>query len=437
MYINRSIDKYLEDWKKESNRKPLMIRGARQIGKSTSIRKLGESFEYFVEVNFDELPEIATFFKGNLDVKKIIEQLSIFYNVPIEEGKTLIFFDEIQNCKEAINSLRYFYEKLPELHIIATGSLLEFAFANLPSFGVGRIKSLFMYPISFDEFLMALEERNLLKAKQNANSKNPLSEPIHNKLVEYLFTFILIGGMPEVVKNYAEKRNFIAAQEILTNLNLSFQTDFSKYKKRVPRQRIIDSLMAVAVQTGSKFVLSKIPNTNSIQARESLHLLQLAGLVLPITHSSANGIPLGAEAKHYRAKMILVDTGLYQNLLDIQLSELILDIKNIINKGALAECFWGLEYIKYQSPLLPPNLYYWHREARNANAEVDYIIQKGKNIIPIEIKSSNKGSMQSLHLFMKEKNSELGYRFSLENYNQLDKINIIPLYGISSELRSN
>lgn len=432
MYINRLIDSYLMQWKLDNDRKPLMIRGARQIGKSTTVRQFGKSFRHYVEVNFEEFPEIATFFTRNLDVKSIIENLAAFYNTPIEPGKTLVFFDEIQSCPAAINSLRYFYEKLPQLHIIATGSLLEFAFEDLPTFGVGRIKSMYMYPLCFDEFLMAMGENKLLEAKQKANMGKPLVEPLHNKLNELLFKFILIGGMPEVVKIYVQKESLLSVQEVLTNLNLNFQTDFAKYKKRVPKQRIIDALNAVTEQGGGKFVLSKVPDTNSAQAREAIYLLQLAGLILPVVHSSANGVPLGAQANAAKVKIIMLDTGLYQNLLGLQLQDLLLDIKNIINKGALAESFWALEYLKYQSAALPPSLHYWHREAKSANAEVDYVVQKGNAIVPIEIKSSTRGAMQSMRIFLEEKKVKVGYRFSLENFGKFDSINVYPLYAISS-----
>jgi uncharacterized protein len=432
MYTKRLIDKYLKDWTEEPNRKPLLLRGARQIGKSTSVRKLGENFENFMEINFEETPEVGNFFKGSLDVFKIAENLSIYYNTRIVPGKTLLFFDEVQTCPEALNSLRFFYEKMPDLHVIATGSLIEFALVELPTFGVGRIKSLFMYPMSFDEFLMAMKEEKLLSAKQNISINNPLNDTLHNKLNEYLFTFILIGGMPEVVIKYATTKSLLSAQESLTDLYVALQADFVKYKKRVPAKRIADAFNAVVQQAGGKFILAKINDTNSLQAREALQLLTLAGLVIPVTHTSANCIPIGAEANDKKQKMHLFDTGLFQNILGLNIAALLPDIKNIINKGAIAEQFWGLEFLKYQLPTTAPKLYYWHREKPNANAEVDYVVQQGNEIIPVEIKSSAKGSMQSLHKFMEEKNKTVGYRFSLENFAAYDKIKVMPLYAVSS-----
>jgi uncharacterized protein len=432
MYSKRLIDKYLDEWVVQPNRKPLLLRGARQIGKSTSVRKLGENFDHFIEVNFEETPDVSNFFKASLDVFKIVENLSIFYNTRIIEGKTLLFFDEIQSCPAALNSLRFFFEKMPNLHVIATGSLIEFALAELPTFGVGRIKSLFMYPMSFDEFLIAMQEEKLLLAKQKASINNPLNDTLHNKLNDYLFTFILIGGMPEVVITYATAKSLLVAQEVLTDLYVAFSADFAKYKKRVPVKRIADAFNAVVQQAGGKFVLAKVNDTNSLQAREAVQLLTLAGLVIPVTHTSANGIPIGAEANEKRQKIYLFDTGLFQNILGLNIATLLPDIKNIINKGTLAEQFWGLEFLKYQSPTIVPKLYYWHREKTNANAEVDYVVQQGVALLPVEIKSSTQGSMQSIHKFMEEKGTAVGYRFSLENFAAYDKIKVIPLYAVSS-----
>jgi uncharacterized protein len=289
-----------------------------------------------------------------------------------------------------------------------------------------------MYPMSFDEFLMAMNENKLLEAKQKANFTNPLHENLHNKLLDYLFIFILIGSMPESVMQYVNTKTLRNAEEILHSLLLSFQLDFAKYKKRVPKQRIEDVFQSVVKQAGGKFMFSKVGDLNNAQVKEAVELLLLAGLIIPITHTAANGIPLGAEIKNKKMKMILLDTGLYQNILKLNLSELLLDKKSLINKGAIAEQFWGLEFLKYQNPTQSIQLYYWHREAKNASAEVDFIVQKQNEILPIEIKSSTQGSMQSIHQFILEKNKEFGYRFSLENYSEYKNIKVIPLYAISN-----
>lgn len=183
-YFNRHIDSYLKEWKDSSDRKPLLIRGARQVGKSSAIRHLGENFSYFIEINLERQKNVKALFTNNLDIKKLCSQLSAVYNTPIIPGETLLFFDEIQESERAIASLRYFYEDYPELHVVAAGSLLEFALKELPSFGVGRIRSLYMYPFSFDEFLVAQGLQMQVDFKQNqADYQNPLPEPLHEEMI--------------------------------------------------------------------------------------------------------------------------------------------------------------------------------------------------------------------------------------------------------------
>jgi uncharacterized protein len=432
MYYKRHIDSYLEDWRLEKDHKPILLRGTRQIGKSTSVRKLGDKFDHFIEVNFEENNELKSIFEGNLDIVKITNRIEVVFNIPIIDNRTLIFFDEIQVCPNAIMALRYFYEKRPNLHVIATGSLLEFGLEELPSFGVGRIRSLYMYPFSFDEFLTALGEKRLLEVKKKASPNEPLDELFHNKLNEYLSIFLIIGGFPSAVKKYVESKRLLLVQDSLMDLSNSFQTDFVKYKKRVPSQRLLEVFRGVITQVGGKFVYNKIQELNNLQVKDCIELLIKAGLIIPVTHTSGNGIPIGAEQNLKMRKMHIIDTGLYQSMLGLQLDDIILDINNIINKGSLADLFWGLEYLKYQSPNIPPALYYWHRESSTSNAEVDYVIQEGNKIRPIEIKASNKGSMQSLRLFLNEKKINFGYRFSLENFSQYEDIKVMPLYAVSN-----
>ena len=220
IYHNRLIDNILCNWKNDANKKPLLLRGARQVGKSSAVRHLSQHFDYYLEINFEENSVITDFFNQNLSVLEIVENLSALYNTPIVAGKTLLFFDEIQSCIPAISSLRFFYEILPDLHIIAAGSLLEFALAELPSFGVGRVRSLFLYPFSFDEFLAASGENRLLGIKQNATIDTPLQDILHQKLLKFLQKFLILGGMPEVIAHYLKNNNLLEAQQILDDLYL-------------------------------------------------------------------------------------------------------------------------------------------------------------------------------------------------------------------------
>ncbi len=433
MYLPRNIDKELIAWSKEKEGKPLLIRGARQVGKSTAIRELSKQFEHFLEVNFEEQRQVHRLFEGDLNPKELAENLSILYNVPIIPGKTLLFFDEIQVCLPAISSLRFFYEKYPELHVIAAGSLLEFALAEIPSFGVGRIRSMFVYPLSFDEYLAGIDEVQLLEAKRKATLKKPLAEPIHQKLLNLVKRFLILGGMPEVVASYVQDGNINQCGQVLDDLITSLKADFAKYKKKVPFLRISEVFDSVVQQSGGKFVYTKAATeANHKQIKEAVDLLIMAGLIIPVTHTAANGLPLGADANPKQRKMLLLDTGIFQRLLGLNISEILFeDNFDLINKGAIAEQFVGLELLKSFSCYRQESLYFWHREAKSSNAEVDYIIQQKENIIPIEVKSGKKGSMQSLFLFMAEKKAPTGIRFSLENYTAYEKIQVIPLYGVS------
>ncbi len=433
-YLKRHIDNILIEWKISKERKPLILRGARQVGKSSAVRNLANSFDFFIEINFEEKPEINELFNRSVSPEYLCENLSIYYGIPIISGKTLLFFDEIQLSIPAITSLRYFYEKMPDLHLIAAGSLLEFALEELPSYGVGRVRSVFIYPFSFDEFLMAINETSLIDLKRKADSNNPLPKLFHQKLIDYFKKYMMIGGMPEVVSKYVQNHSINEIQYVLDDLLTSLKTDFSKYKKRIPSMRILNVMESVAIQTGGKFVYQNANlEANQIQIKEAVELLILSGLIIPVTHSSANGIPLGAESNPKKRKYFIFDTGLYQRICNLNLSEIILESDfNSINKGAIAEQFVGLELIKYAEPFHQENLYYWHRETSNSNAEIDFVIQNQNEIIPIEVKSSGKGSMQSMHLFLKEKKSTKGIRISLENFSKINEIQIIPLYAVSN-----
>jgi hypothetical protein len=434
MYLNRNIDQELTAWRRDKQDKPLLIRGARQVGKSTAVRHLANQFDHFLEINFEEQRQVHKLFQRDLEPRQLCENLSLLYNVPILPGKTLLFFDEIQACIPAISSLRFFYEKYPELHVIAAGSLLEFALSDVPSFGVGRIRSMFVYPLSFDEFLQAIGENGLLEAKKKADPLNPLPEPVHRKLIDLLKRFLVLGGMPEAVATYVQDHDLRRCRQVLDDLITALKADFSKYRKHVPFLRIAEVFDSVVQQAGGKFVYAKAHSeSNHKQIKEAVDLLIMAGWVIPVTHTSANGLPLGAESNSKKRKLHLLDTGIFQRILGLNMADILLkDDFESINKGAIAEQYAGLEILKAASCYRPESLHFWHREAKSSNAEVDYVVQHAQQIIPVEIKSGRQGSMQSLHLFLQEKHSNYGMRFSLENYATYDNIRVFPLYSIGN-----
>ncbi len=417
-------------------KKPLLLRGVRQVGKSSAVRNLSQYFKHYIEVNFELQKDIAAIFENSLEPQQICSKLSAIYGIPIIPGQTLVFFDEIQACIPAISSLRFFFEKCSELHVVAAGSLFEFALSEIPSFGVGRIRSMFMYPFSFDEFLLANNEKLLIEEKRQSSAQNPLLKPLHDKLLDYLKVFLIIGGLPEVVRKYITAKDFIKCQEILNDLVITYTDDFAKYKKRFSPLITTNVFNTLAKNSGSKFVYSTISeNVKSYQVKEAIALLTKAGMVIPVTHTAANGIPLGADTNEKFRKFLIFDTGIQQVMLGLNIGEILLHNEfEVINKGFIAETFAGLELLKYNSCYQRDSLYYWQREEKSGNAEVDYVILQQNEVVPIEIKSGTKGSMQSMQYFMQKKNLYKGIRCSTENFGKYANIEIVPLYAISNLL---
>ena len=432
MYKTRLIDEHLARWAKQQNRKPLLLRGARQVGKSSAIRHLGEGFDNYVEINFERKPQYKKVFESDLDVHRICSQLATLSQQPIEAGKTLLFLDEIQECPQAIMSLRFFKEDYPELHVAAAGSLLEFALTELPTFGVGRIHSMFMYPMTFDEFLLATNYESLLQVKRGADAANPIAEPLHEKLVELFRTYLLVGGMPESVAKWVETHDYMQCQEIQDDILTGYEDDFPKYRKKVDPVLLRQTMRTVAVLATKKFVYAQVPGDyRSAEVKSALDLLMKAGIIIPVTHSKANGLPLEDESDKKTRKMLFFDTGLMLRLLDMTMGDiteittqiLTATAADLVNKGAMAEMLGGLEYLRYLSPNIRHEQYYWAREERNSLAEVDYLLTLQSKIVPMEVKAGVQGGMKSLWKFMHDKNLSQAVRCSLENFGSFDFIN--------------
>ena len=451
MYYKRFIDNYLSDWAKRKVHKPILLRGARQVGKSTAVRHLGEKFKYFVEINLEKQPDYKTLFKQDLDVKRIVPQMAAMYGTPIVPGETLLFIDEIQECEEAIMAMRYFKEDMVGLHVIAAGSLLEFVLDDLPTFGVGRIHSMYMFPMTFDEFLLANGENLLMEARGQASATSPLPEPLHDKLVQLLRTFMLVGGMPESVVKWVETHDYLQCQEVQDDILTGYEDDFPKYKKKIDPQLLSATMKSAAVQATKKFVYAKVPGEyKTAEVKKAVEMLIKAGILIAVTHSDANGLPLGDEKDESIRKMLLLDTGLMLRLLNMTLGDisaittqiLTASAADLVNKGTVAEMLAGLELLHYRTPNLKHELYYWLRQAKNSTAEVDYLLSKDMKVMPFEVKAGVQGGMRSLWDFMREKKLTEAIRCSLENFGQFDYIDekddnavrhvtIYPLYAIS------
>jgi uncharacterized protein len=433
VYLERAIDAELLNWKNDPRHKPLLVRGARQVGKSSAIRNLGKSFRYFLEVNFEKNKNAARIFEGDLSPKRICNDLSAIFLTPVIPGETLLFFDEIQGCENAIRSLRFFYEDYQELHVVAAGSLLEFAIKDLSSFGVGRIRSIYLYPFSFDEFLCAQGFTALYEAKQKATPGMPLSMPLHDKLVEQIRYFYLVGGMPAAVRLWIEEKNYKECRALHNDIVNSYYDDFSKYHKKVDLQLLRSTLSAVAVNISTKFKYSSVgSNYNSVQVKSALGMLSMAGLIIPVTHTSSNGQPLGYEANEKFRKFIFIDPALLLNLHQVKVEDILISTPvDFVHKGSLAEMFVGLELIKYSDCYSKSDLFYWQREEKKAQAEIDYVIIRNGKLTPVEVKAGTRGSMQSMQIFLDKKNLSEGIRCALEPFSKFGRILVYPLYAVS------
>ena len=451
MYYERIIDRHLSEWAARPVHKPVLLRGARQVGKSTAVRHLGESFKYFVEINLEKQPDYIELFKKDLDVKRIVPQMAAMCGTPIVAKETLLFIDEIQESQEAIMALRYFKEDMPDLHVVAAGSLLEFVLDDIPTFGVGRIHSMYMFPMTFDEFLLANDEQLLLDARRQANTDSPLPTPLHDKLVGLIRTFMLVGGMPESVSKWAETHDYLQCQEVQDDIITGYEADFPKYKKKVDPQLLVATMRSAATQVTNKYVYSQVAGGyKTAEVKKALDLLIKAGILIPVTHTDGNGLPLGDEADESYRKLLLLDTGLLLRLLNMSMGDissvtthiLTATAADLVNKGPMAEMLAGLEVLHYLSPNIHHDLFYWVRQVKNSLAEIDYLLSRDMKVLPLEVKSGVQGGMKSLWDFMRDKKLSQAIRCSLENFGKFDYIDskadnavrhveIVPLYAIS------
>lgn len=437
--MKRIIASELMRWKKNKRRKPLLVRGARQVGKTHSVRDMGKTFESFVEVNFELYPDAKRIFHTDLAPSRIARDLSIFTGNRIIPGKTLLFLDEIQQAPKAVSALRYFHEMLPDLHVVAAGSLLDFELENtgLP---VGRISSLYMYPLSFLEFLKAKGEDLLIEAIIGHNPNKQINEAIHKKLLSIVGEYLAVGGMPEAVNCWVETSDPRECARVHRAVIETYRQDFNKYASRYQMKYVEILFNAVPSSMGKKFKYNNVPGDyRKRELMPSLDLLVKAGVAHKVVHSSGQGIPLGAEANHDRFKTIFLDIALAQTAMGIDSSSWLLDPEtNFVNKGMVTEAFVGQEITACCRPTGKCQLYYWLRESRSSSAEVDYLLQKEGFVIPVEVKSGAPGSLKSLNLFLKEHlRSPYGVRFSTLNFSSRNKIRSYPIYAVPKIMLPN
>lgn len=414
---------YLERWQSKANRKPLVIRGARQVGKTCLVRLFAqERFENMLEINFERYPEMATLFASK-DPKSIAKMLELQFNIPILPGRTLLFLDEIQAAPEVLACLRYFREELPELHVISAGSLLEFAMEEpVFSMPVGRIEYLYLGPMQFEEFLLAAGEKNLVDFLGDFSLQTTIPSAIHGKFMGLLRQYLVTGGMPESVDIYLKSNSWRECEAVKHTLQRTFEDDFNKYGGRIRHQRLQLVFRKIPFLVGNKFKYVNVDrNARSAEVANALRMLCQARVAFPVYHSSCTGIPLGATVDERKFKVLFLDVGLLTsavglNLLEYEKAEDIM----LVSAGAVCEQFVGQHLLFSQDFYREPELCCWVREKRTSSAEVDYVIAIGSSIIPVEVKAGKGGTLKSLHLFLRERRRALGVRFNAEPPSLLD-----------------
>ncbi len=426
--MKREIINDLIKWKESKKRKPLIVHGARQVGKTYIIKQFGKKYyNNLIYVNFETNREISSQISSTIDAKYIINKLELFYGEKIIPGETLIFFDEIQANERALTSLKYFYEDAPEYHIIAAGSLLGIAINRENySFPVGKVQMLNMYPLSFKEFLIALGRENLVEEIiRHFESNERMDKDIHKLCLRLYRTYLIVGGMPEVVNIFLDEEKTIATLDVQAQILDSYKRDMTKYADNNLSNRIISAFNSIPVQLAKdnqKFqykVISK-GGTSSVFG-EAILWLKNSGIVNQVYKTNIE-LPLEMHKDLSSFKLYMTDVGLFVNQAKYPLYQIDLDTQpTMIEMGPLTEHFVGNELKKngYET-------YYWESDGK---AEIDFVIQKGMDIIPIEVKSNVYNKSRSLDLYMKTFKPKYAIRVSEKNFGFENGIKSVPLYA--------
>jgi uncharacterized protein len=433
--MKRLIDYFLLEWKRKPTPKPLLLRGARQVGKTHAARVVGTSFSHFVELNLETNAPARKIFESSLDIQLIMVQLSELVGASLVPGKTLLFLDEVQQVPQAITALRYFYEQVPGLHIIAAGSLLDFAIEQV-GVPVGRVTSLRMYPLSFIEFLVAVGHGAWAAMIMRQTPDGVVNQALHEKLLTLVATYLAVGGMPEAINEWTQAKTSRAVKAVHEDLLYAYQQDFEKYAKKNQikyLQMLFDHSLN---QAGGKFMFARVGEYKKRELEPALLLLEKAGLMHKVVRTAAQGIPLGAQSMIDDFKLIFMDVGLTQALLKADLTGWFLDPQaTFINKGPLVEAFVGNEMLAYADPIGQQMLFYWHRLGRNREAEVDYVVQLNQAVVPVEVKAGTSERIKSMQIFLEDHPQSLyGIRFSTHVYGVHKNVHSYPLYAIIKPL---
>lgn len=416
----------LNKWKCDPDRKPLILKGARQVGKTWLMQEFGEQYyEECFYFNFDEEEEIASIFKTNKDPVRIIELLGLLKGKKIEPKKHLIIFDEVQECPEALNSLKYFYEKANDFHVISAGSLLGTLLAQPKSYPVGKVNIMNIYPMTFEEFLYAIDE-SLFQYYKTITKGCTIEGLFHNKLMEMYKYYLIIGGMPECVSNWIKYKDCSRVEKIQHELLELYENDFSKHNGKVNSGRILlvfRSIVSQLAKDNEKFIYGCVrQGARAREFEEAIEWLVSAGMVIRINNVSKAEHPLNAfdELNHF--KLFLFDVGLLKCMSGIS-NEAILLKTDYQFKGALTENYC-LQQLRDVFDTLPK--YY----VQGQNSEIDFLLQNGMDIIPVEVKAEESTHARSFKRYIADKNPKVALRYSGLGYKEQECIINIPLYLI-------
>ena len=428
--MKRLITAKLLEWKVKRNRKPLIVRGARQVGKTHSITEFGEhSFRNQVKIDFEKQVQLRKVFEGDLSPERLVQLIELETGADVVAGESLLFLDEIQLCPRALVALRYFYEEMPDLHVVAAGSLLEFEMERI-SFPVGRVEFMYMYPLTFEEFLMSLGQARLNARRPALFETRPIEGLIHDRLLEKLREFFVVGGMPEAVRVYTEDESLEAVRQVHDNLVNALVQDMLKYEKYLENDLVREVLETIPRHIGSAIKYSKLSRSASLyKIKQVLKVLEKALLVTPVRSSSAAGLPLGGNINRSSFKLCLVDIGLTQSLCGLSARDIIQSEDLLATyRGSLCEQFIGQE-LKAAGGSQNNQLFYWSRAQRSSSAEVDYLLVSEGRIYPLEIKHGPAGRLKSLHRYLAEHpNTAKGLVFNAGNIGSIGNIHFTPIY---------
>lgn len=422
----------------------MVLRGARQVGKTYLVRELAKGFEHYLELNFEEDESLATLFKSK-DPHAICELLESRFDIPLVDGKSLLFLDELQDAEPyVLESLRYFYEKRPGLHVVAAGSLLEFLLdaderktkkENF-SMPVGRIEYMFVAPMDFEEFLLAVGKKGLCKWLQAYQLGDEVPDAFHKDLNALLRKYLVVGGMPAVVDAYAND-GVIAAEREQQLLLSTYHDDFPKYSDRIPAERIQKVFRSVPLMLAKKFVYARIDSEE--KARDlsaAVRLLCLARVMAKVAHTSATTPPIGDGVDEKVFKPLFLDAGLACRALGLKLTDFLDDGDALlVNQGPVCEQFVGQHLLYAGAEYEEPIAYCWMRESAKSQAEVDYVAQIGTKIVPVEVKGGTTGSMKGLHLYLNEKRADFALRFNADKPSYLADAHAKDVLGRDCDFR--